>query len=853
MDKKRLMQEMQKQWEKYWKLDFFIKNGWKRQQCKKCGKHFWSLKEQEICNDSSCKPYEFLERKIMNKKYNYFEAWDAIKNFFKSKGHHVLERYPTVCRWFPLYFTIAGIVDFYRMDRDKFVFEFPKSPVILLQPSLRFNDIENVGKTGRHWTCHGHIEQASVSYWKEKTIELDFELLTKVFGIDPEEINFIEDVWLGPGAFGYSLEYHVAGLELGNCVFTEFSGTPDNYQKIDPPVVDMGAGIERFCWMSQQTPTSYDAVLGPVIEKLLKKTNVVYDKDLFLKYSKLSGNLNLDENTDVESTNTEIANQLGLSVNELKNKIEPIQAIYAIIDHARTLCYAIADGGIPSNVGGGYNLRVILRRCFELIERFNFNFDLEFVCREIAQFFKPINPELEENIERLEKIIDIERKRYYETKKRMKKILENIKNIDEEKMIELYDSHGITPEMLKQIDPNLKIPSDFYSKITKRHEKSKPTEIKECDYNLPKTDKTMIYNNIYEFDTKVIDIQEEKVVLDRTAFYPTGGGQEFDKGTINGCKIYNVIDCNGVVVHYVEKPNFKTGDVVKCIIDKDARLQIMKHHSATHLINLCCQKILGPHIWQEGSKKDVDKAHLDISHYDSITNEQIKEIENLANDYIKQSIPIIKEKLPRIEAEQKYGFRIYQGAPVPLKELTIISIDDLEHEACGGLHLNNTNEIERIHIFRTSKVQDGIYRLEFVAGNKLVKKTIEKWENIRKKEKQELEKKKKRIEEEKKKLKEIKKNIDNIISENNIEINKINKVNTDNIKVLEEIGRKLVDKYSSDYIVLVGLGFVYGIKGEKCTEDIESIVKIIASKMGGSAGGRNNEFRGGGPKKEIRL
>jgi len=315
MDKKGLMGQLQKDWEKYWKIDFLIEKGFSRFQCKKCGKFFWSLKEQDICNDSSCKDTEFLERKMMSKKYDYFAAWKAIRDFFEKNGHHHLKPYPVVCRWFPLYFTIAGIVDFYRMDGDKFTFEFPKSPVILLQPSLRFNDIELVGKTGAHWTCHGHIEQAGTSYWKERAIELDYKLLTEVFGVKPEDINFIEDAWLGPGAFGYSLEYFVPGIELGNCVFTQFIGTTDDYKELDPPVVDMGAGIERFCWVSQQTPTSYEAVMGPIIEKMKKKG---------------------------------------------KN----LEAIYAIADHARTLNMAIADGGIPSNVGGGYNLRVLLRRCY---------------------------------------------------------------------------------------------------------------------------------------------------------------------------------------------------------------------------------------------------------------------------------------------------------------------------------------------------------------------------------------------------------------------------------------------------------------------------------------------------------
>ena len=213
MDKKGLIKYLQKDWEKYWKIDFLVDKGFNRYQCKKCKKFFWSVKKDDTCNDTTCKTLEFLDRKMMNKSYDYFQAWDAIKKFFVKNKHHALERYPTVCRWFPLYFTIAGIVDFYRMDGNEFTFEFPKTPVILLQPSMRFNDIDLVGQTGAHWTCHGHIEQAGTSYWKEEAIRLDYELLTEVFGINPEEIHFIEDAWIGPGAFGYSLEFFVPGIE----------------------------------------------------------------------------------------------------------------------------------------------------------------------------------------------------------------------------------------------------------------------------------------------------------------------------------------------------------------------------------------------------------------------------------------------------------------------------------------------------------------------------------------------------------------------------------------------------------------------------------------------------------------
>jgi len=727
------------------------------------------------------------------------------------------------------------------MDHDKFVFEFPKTPVILLQPSLRFNDIENAGVTGRHWTCHGHIEQAGTSYWKEEAIQLDFELLTKVFGIDPKEINFIEDAWLGPGAFGYSLEYHIAGLELGNCVLTEFNGTPDNYERLKTPVIDMGAGIERFCWMSQQTPTSYEAVLGPVLDKMKKKSDLKYNKKIFDNYNKISGKLNMDEVADIDAARKVIAKELGVTADQLKEEVEPMQALFAIADHARTICYAITDGGVPSNIGGGYNLRVVMRRSFEFIERFKFDFDFAWVCKEVAEFFSPINPELKQNIKTIEKVVKLEYEKYVESKERMKNVLKGLDEITEDVMIELYDSHGITPEMLKHARPGIKIPSDFYKKITERHMKSAPVKEEVCAVDLPKTDKSMVYKKIYEFEAKVLDVSGERVVLDKTAFYPTGGGQEFDKGTLNGCRVYNVNDCNGVAVHYVEKPNFKKGDKIKCIVDKNARLQIMKHHTGTHLINLACQNVLGPHIWQEGSKKDVDKAHLDISHYDNITDDEVKRIEKFANDIIKKKVKVIKETLPRMEAEQKYGFRIYQGAPVPLKELVIVSVAD-DHEACGGLHLDNTSEIEEIHIIKVGKVQDGIYRIEFVAGHDLIKKTKEKIAKLREEEEFYSERKRKEFEDKKKLLKAAKKEIEPMFG--------VNYIDTDDMKVAD-LYTKFIERDSDKYLVIIGNGFVLGIKGSRCKTDIDTLVKNIATEFGGKAGGRDNIFRGGGPKKEL--
>ncbi|MFQ6009634.1 MAG: alanine--tRNA ligase [Candidatus Aenigmatarchaeota archaeon] len=747
MDKKALIKELQKDWKRYWALKWFEENGWKRRQCKKCGKFFWSLSEQELCNDALCRPYEFLGNPLTKGKFDYFQAWDAIRKFFEDRGHFHLERYPTVCRWFPLYFNIAAIVNFYRMEGNRFVFEFPKSPIIMLQPSLRFNDIPQVGISGRHWTCHSHVEQAGIwdgkkGYWKDKTIELDFELLTKVFGIKPEKINFIEDVWLGAGAFGYSLEYHIAGLEIGNAVFTEFSGTPDNYTVMKNKVVDMGAGLERFCWLSQGTPTSYEAAMGPVLDKMKEKSAVKYDKDFFLNFSKLSGVLDLEEVENIENEKMKIAKQLGVDVIEMQNKIEPIQAIYAIADHARALQFAIADNGLPSNMGGGYNLRVILRRSLGYIDKYGFPFDLIWVAEKIGKYFKKLHPELLENMENFKKIIKVEEDRYRGSMRRIKQTISTMIERDEAftegKIIELYDSHGITPELISEVaakhNINIPIPTEFYAKVTERHMKEKEEKKKELIdvKGLSETGKLYYEDEkMFEFTAKVLKVEGNRVVLDRTAFYPRGGGQEPDQGYIKNSRIFDVEIVNGVIVHEVGEVGFKEGDEVECTVDKERRRQITQHHSATHLISAAARKLIGPWLWQAGSKKDVDKAHIDMTHYESLSEEEVDKIERLANEMVKKGIKVEKRFMNRQEAERRFGFTIYQGAPVPSSKLRICSIGDIENEACGGTHVDNTSEIGTIIISKVERPADGTVRFVYMAGKAAEKFLKEREETLR--------------------------------------------------------------------------------------------------------------------------
>jgi len=883
MDKKELVKLLQKNPERYWGLEFFRENGWKRRRCKNCGKFFWSLTDQEVCNDSSCRPYEFIGNPLTKKEFDYFSLWKEIKKFFEREGHTIVGRYPVVCKWFPeLYFTIAGVVDFYRKDGDSFVFELPANPVVVLQPSLRFNDIPQVGVSGRHWTCHSHLEQASLydgknGYWKERCIELDYRMLTEVLGIKPERINFIEDAWLGPGAFGYSLEYHVGGLELGNAVFTEFRGTPDSYVVMKEKLIDMGAGFDRFVWVSKGSATNYDAIFGSLLEKMKKMAGIEYDKTLFERYAKLAGVLNIDEVENIEKAKLNVAKELGINVEEMNEKIEPIKALYAIVDHVKALLYAIADGGIPSNIGGGYNLRVILRRTLSFIEKYNLPFDIYWVGEEIAKYFKPLHPELMEKLEHFKRVIEVEERKYEETKRNTKnmlmKMIERKEEFTEEKLIELYDSHGITPETIKEVAEKhglrVEIPSDIYKKVTERHEKEKkekkkyPVDAEEVK-GLKETE-VLFYDDVYEFEARVLKVINDFVVLDRTAFYPRGGGQEPDFGEINGCEVINVEKVDKVIIHQVKRINFNEGDLVKCKVDRERRRQLMQHHTATHIINAAATYVLGDHVWQEGSKKDVDKAHLDISHYKSLSEEEIERIESKANEIVKKNYVVKKEVLPRPEAEKKYGFRIYQGAAVPSKILRIISIDEIEHEACAGTHLNSTGEAGKIFILKTEKPHDGVVRLVYVAG-KAAEEYLKKCKEVVKKASEllntedvveELEKLRRKWKENRKTLEKLK----NEIAKKRIEEIEFEKIGNYRviIKELENVDRSELQKISMNLtgkdtvIFLFGLGEkidVFASAGSEVKVNIGKIVREITEILGGKGGGSHKLGQGFGVRKE---
>ena len=279
----------------------------------------------------------------------------------------------------------------------------------------------------------------------------------------------------------------------------------------------------------------------------------------------------------------------------------------------------------------------------------------------------------------------------------------------------------------KKLGKDVKVPDDFYMKIAERHEDAQKNndyaEDKSVDASTYPASKATYYHNHreFEFKAKVIKVDENRVILDETKFYPTSGGQDNDTGIMihNGIpySVVDVIKKGPTIIHVLEKSGpIHEGDEVIGKIDSDRRLQLTQHHSATHIVNAAAKRVLGPHINQAGARKTVQKAHIDLTHFQSITEEEQKKIEEEANRIIQAKIPVEKAFFPRGEAEQKFGVNIYQGGVVPGKELRIVNILGTDVEACGGTHVDNTSEVEKIRILKTTKIQDGIVRVQFTAG-----------------------------------------------------------------------------------------------------------------------------------------
>ena len=787
--------------DKYYPTKIMKELGFERHKCKKCGRFFWATKARNkmVCGDTSCEGgYLFIGKK-RSIQMSFTKVWEEFSDLFSKYGYKPIKRYPVVARWNPtVEFTIASITDFqpYVVSGE---IPPPATKLVVPQICLRFGDIDNVGVTGRHYTGFTMIGQHAFlpkeefnqsQYFKDY---LDWFIIK--MGLSPNELVIHEDSWAGGGNVGACLEFFSGGLEIGNQVYTSYEISSNGLKELKIKVLDMGMGQERCSWFLSGLPSSYDIIMPEALEYIKEKTGFAPDKktkELIEKFTPYSGLLTFDEIEDPDKIWQKISKNIGCDIRLLKETISKWIAINAIAEHSRTLLYALSDGALPSNVGGGYNLRTIYRRARGFIEDFgwkevSFNELSEIHAKSLMSEY----PELLESLPTVKKILNVEERKFLESKKKKESLIpilsENIiRHIekysnDSQKMnslldlyIDYYDSFGVRPEEIIEciknreapneankniavISQNL-IPQNFFALVSQRHEKrnemknkksyengedNKESKVnstkKNIELDLPKLmDTEKLYLNDYSnvnFNAKVMYQKGEFLVLDKTAFYPTSGGQAHDVGVLidkNGNK-YDVIDVfkhENVIVHRIKGTEFSDlNGEVSGKIDFERRLLLTQHHTAAHIINGSARRVLGEHIWQAGASKSIEKGRLDITHFDPLSDEEIIEIERVANQIVNEKRDIKKYNLQRAKAENKFGFRIYQGGAVPGTHLRIVEIEGFDIEACGGTHLNNTSEEEVIKIICSTKIQDGIVRIEYCAG-KVAKGLINEKQNI---------------------------------------------------------------------------------------------------------------------------
>ena len=666
-----------------------------RRKCEKCKAYFWTRDEkQKLCNDAPCIGYNFIGNPV-GRKMKLHEMREAFLSFFEKNGHKRLNRYPVVARWRnDIYLTIASIADFQPHVTSGEV-PPPANPLVISQPSIRLNDLEEVGKSGRHLTLfemmgHHAFNNDEYIYWTEETTEYCNKFLEEI-GID--DVTYKEEEWAGGGNAGTCFEVLCSGLEIATLVFMNLKADKngkyvikgERYAEMPLKIVDTGYGLERLVWLTNGSKTVYDAIFPYVID--------MFDKDE-----------------------------------------DKMQYIYAIADHTRCILFMLSDGIVPSNSGAGYLARLITRRALRFMEKIGYEESIFSIVKQHMKYISRDFPEIKKEEKRIKEILEIETEKFHNAMKKgkamVKRYFEKKGKISMDKLIEFYDSHGIHPEIIKEI-VNIDIPLDFESKVAERHLRAEEKRIEEKEYDIESY--PLYYDDEYKvgFDAEIIYKENNKVILDKTIFYPEGGGQKHDTGYLiqNGKKarVEKVEKIGKAIVHFLDK-ELEIGKVYGKI-DWHRRYAMMLHHTATHIINYSARTVLGSHVWQAGSDLNEEEARLDITHYKRISEEEAREIEKIANERVRKALPVKKDFMRRDLAEKKFGFRLYQGGAPKGSIIRVVNIENTEAEACGGTHVNNTSEIGLIKIIGIERVQDGVERLRFCAGERAIE-YIQKQEKL---------------------------------------------------------------------------------------------------------------------------
>ena len=750
-----------------YRLEYFEEEGFTRQECSSCGAHFWARIERDTCGEPPCDDYAFIGDPGFDESYTLEEMREAFLSFFEDNDHERIDPYPVAAnRWRDdVLLTQASIYDFQPLVTSGET-PPPANPLTISQPCIRMQDIDNVGKTGRHTMAFEMMAHHAFNtredapddyayqgevYWKDETVEY-CDRFFEHMGVDPADAVYIEDPWVGGGNAGPAFEVIYRGLELATLVFMSMEQDPDGeyemkdgnrYSPMDTYIVDTGYGLERWTWMSQGTPTVYEAIYPDMIDFLTDHAGIDHSEEeraLIAEAARLSGYLDVDEIDDLATARAEVADELDVDAAELTALLEPLEDVYAIADHCRTLAYMLGDGIVPSNVGTGYLARMVLRRTKRLVDGLGIDAPLDELVDMQADRLGYTNRDT------IRDMVRTEERKYRETLDRGSRKVESIAEeyadrgepIPRGTLIELYDSHGIQPDMVEDIATDhgatVDVPDDFYGLVAARHggadADGDAADRDDRFSDLPETDR-LFYDDQdrIEFEAVVLDVFEREegydVVLDQTMFYPEGGGQPADTGVLSTdettVEVIDVQSRDGVVLHRTDG-NPGKGEFVRGRIDAERRFRLMRHHTATHIIGHAAREVLGDHVRQAGAQKGTDQSRLDVRHFRRISREEITEIERVANEIVMENQAVTQEWPDRHEAEAEHGFDLYQGGVPPGQQIRLIHVDD-DVQACAGTHVARTGDIGAIKVVDTEPIQDGVERITFAAGDAAIDAT----------------------------------------------------------------------------------------------------------------------------------
>ena len=838
---------------------------------------------------------------------------NAFIDFFKEKNHRFVRSSPVVPIDDPtLLFTNAG------MNQFKSIFLEEKQPEFLravnsqkcIRVSGKHNDLEEVGVDTFHHTFFEMLGNWSFGdYYKPEAIQWSWELFTEVWGLDknrlwvsvfhedeetfklwpkitdisPDRVlkfdkkdNFWEMGDTGPCGPCSEIHYFIGDdinaqtpkgvnssdlyWELWNLVFIQYNRHKDGkLEELNSKHVDTGAGFERIVSVMQKKDNNYATDLfTPLIDRIEKISNKSSTK-----------------------------------------KPIPFQVIS---DHIRMLSFAIADGALPSNEGRGYVLRRILRRAARFGRSININepfiYDLvDPLCDKMGEIF----PEIVEKKSHIEKIIKAEESSFNETLDRgilhFSKVIDDMsgKTIAGAEAFKLYDTFGFPLDLTQVMarEKGLSVDSKGFEKemaLQKKRAKSsekfksKSTEINWTVVNDVSNSKFKGYETTF-LSTDIVKYSSNKnehyVVLNQTPFYAESGGQVADTGSIIGdeinLKVQNVQFEGEMIIHKC------TGDIngknfsVKCQVDESRRQMIRKNHTATHLMHKALKVVLGDHVQQAGSLVHPNYLRFDITHFEKITSDEIKEVEQIVNNEIlsNSKLDIAIQSFDEAKKEgalamfgEKYG-----------DEVRVITVSNFSKELCGGTHVVRTGDIGLFKITEEASLASGVRRLVAVTGPKAVEHvqknyaildSIKSQLNCNAEKAPEhldrLVKDKKALE---KKIKQQKKsnstaNLESIVKDSTTLGDSELLITMTDVSIMDELkdlGNAILNKVDSGVAVLGSIvndkpSMVIVVTDDLIKKGIKAgdLAKEIGASMGGGGGGKPNLATAGGKdKKSLEL